>query len=54
MNSIQISAKDLCKLLGIENGRGIFDVTMDAWDGPETTFTFTVKSDDELTASGLL
>jgi hypothetical protein len=52
MSEIKITAADLCKLLGISEGQGIFDITMNAWDGA-CTFTVTVADNEKLVESGL-
>ena len=52
MSEIKITAEELCKLLGISEGQGIFDITMNAWDGP-CTITVTVTDNAKLVESGL-
>jgi hypothetical protein len=53
METVTITASQLAKLLGLDSTKGIFDITMDAWDGPECVIKVVTCPADELVSKGL-
>lgn len=53
MNTVTITAEKLCELLGIDPTQGIFDISMDAWDVPQTVIKIITCPTDQLTSKGL-
>ncbi len=51
--TMTITSDQLAKLLGIDASQGIFDLSMDAWDGPECVIKIQVCDKTALVSAGL-